>query len=68
METLDSIIVGYTNAIAIVHLEIQNKYKLKVKSLRIKNLIVNGFTTRCKQNYIQADIYKLILHIIKLYK
>ena len=28
LETLDSIIVGYTSAIRIVHLEIQNNYKL----------------------------------------
>ena len=30
LETLDSIIVGYTRAITIVHLEIQDNYKLKL--------------------------------------
>ena len=38
LETLDSIIVGYTSAITIVHLEMQNNYKLKVKCSRIKQV------------------------------
>ena len=38
LETLDSIILGYTSAITIVHLEIQNNYKLKVKNWRIKHV------------------------------
>ena len=38
VETLDSIIVGYTSAITIVHRETQNNYKLKVKSSIIKQV------------------------------
>ena len=37
-ETLNSIIAGYTSAITIVHHESQNNYKLKVKSLRVKQV------------------------------
>ena len=40
LETLDSILVGYTSAITIVHLETQNNYKLKVKSSRIKQVSI----------------------------